>query len=120
MGRAGADQTGGELVEVGLADHDGACRGEPRHLGDVLRRADAGHDILALGVQQELAIELLGAGGGIAGEQYAGGGVVTGIAEHHLHHVDGSTQIGRNVVGLAIDIGPRVEPGLEDRIDGLA
>ena len=34
----------------------------PRDLGDLLRRADAGDDVLALGVDQELAVEPLLAG----------------------------------------------------------
>jgi hypothetical protein len=35
---------------------------DPRGLGDVLRRADAGDDILALRIDEEFAVEFLGAG----------------------------------------------------------
>ena len=58
-------------------------------LGDVLRRADAGDDVLALRIDQELAVERLLAGRGIAGEGDAGGRGLAHIAEHHGLHVDG-------------------------------
>ena len=38
IGRAHADQAGGELVEIGLADDDGAGRAQPRHRGRIVRR----------------------------------------------------------------------------------
>ena len=41
------------------------------HFGDGLRRANAGHHVFALGVDEELAVELVLAGGGIAGEGHA-------------------------------------------------
>ena len=43
-----------------------------RGLGDVLRRANAGDDVLALRVDQELAVKLLRAGRRVAGEGDAG------------------------------------------------
>ena len=64
-------------------------------LGDRLRRADAGDDVFALGVDEELAEELLGAGRGIAREADARGRPVAGIAEHHLLHVDGRADVVR-------------------------
>jgi hypothetical protein len=64
-------------------------RGEAGGLGDVLRRADAGDDVLALRVDQELAVERLLAGRGVAGEGDAGRRGVAHIAEHHRLHVDG-------------------------------
>ena len=39
IGRAHADQAGGELVEIGLADDDGAGRAQPRHRGGVMSPA---------------------------------------------------------------------------------
>ncbi len=38
VGRAHADQAGRELVEIGLADDDGAGRAQPRHRGGVAPR----------------------------------------------------------------------------------
>ena len=40
IGRAHADQAGGELVEIGLADDDGAGRAQPRDRGRVRASAD--------------------------------------------------------------------------------
>ncbi len=37
IGRADADEAGGELVEIGLADDDGAGGAEPRHRGRIAR-----------------------------------------------------------------------------------
>ena len=42
-----------------------------RHLGDRLRRADAGHHVFALGVDEKLAVELVLAGRRIARERHA-------------------------------------------------
>ena len=41
IGRTHADQAGGELIEIGLADDDGAGRAQPRHRGRILRRVIA-------------------------------------------------------------------------------
>ncbi len=43
-------------------------------LVDGLRGTDAGHDVLTLGVHQELAVQALVARGGVAGEGHAGAG----------------------------------------------
>jgi hypothetical protein len=45
-------------------------------LGDRLRGADAGHHVLALRVDEKLAVEFLCAGRWIAGERHTGGGLV--------------------------------------------
>ena len=88
-------------------------------LGDGLRGADAGHDVLALGVHQELTVHLALAGGGIAGEGHAGAGVVAPVAEDHGLHVDGGAPGVGDVVHGAVDIRARVVPGAEDRLDRL-
>ena len=41
-------------------------------LGQHLRCADAGDDVFALGVDEEFAVEVGGAGGGVTGEGHAG------------------------------------------------
>ena len=71
---------------------------DARRLGDVLRRADAGDDVLALRIDQELAVERLLAGRGIAGEGDAGGRGLAHIAEHHGLDVDGRAPAFGNVV----------------------
>ena len=94
-----------------------ACR-DARRLGDVLRRADAGDDILALRIDQKLAIELLLAGRGIAREGDAGRRGVAHIAEHHGLHADRGAPVLGDVVELAIGDGARRHPRLEHGADG--
>ncbi len=89
------------------------------HLGDGHRGADAGHDVLALSVGQELAHELLLAGGGVAREGDAGAGVVVEVAEDHRHDVDGGAPGVGDVVLLAVVVGARVVPGTEHGADGF-
>ena len=62
------------------------------HPVDGERRANARHHVLALRVDQKLAIEALGPGGRIARERHARAGVIADIAEHHRHDVDGRTR----------------------------
>ena len=88
-----------------------------RDLGDLLRRADAGDDVLALRVDQEFAVEPLLAGRRIAGEGDAGRRGVAHVAEHHRLHVDRGAPAFRNVVQAAIGDGARVHPRAEHRAD---
>jgi hypothetical protein len=81
--------------------------GDARRLGDVLRRADAGHHVLALRVDQELAVERLLAGRGIAGEGNAGGRRLAHVAEHHRLHVDGRAPAFGNLVQAPVGDGAR-------------
>ncbi len=84
-----------------------------------LGSTDAGHHVLALGVHQELTVQLALAGSGIPSEGHAGAGVVTHVAEHHGLDVDGGTPGVRNVVHAPVDIGAGVIPGAEHSLDGL-
>ncbi len=112
---------GDELVEH--LRHDGfqrwavRTRRLARGFGDVLRRANAGHDVLALRVDEELAIELLSPGRGIAGEGDACGAVLPQIAEHHRLNVDGSAPVGGNAVEPAVSVRAGVHPGAENGAD---
>ena len=58
-------------------------------LGQRLRRADAGDDVLALGVDQELAVEAVLAGGGSRVKATPVAEVVAHVAEDHRLHVHG-------------------------------
>ena len=89
------------------------------HLGDGHRGADAGHDVFALRVGEELAHELLLAGGGVTRERDAGAGVFVQVAEHHRHDVDGSAPGVGDVVVAAVDVRARVVPGTEHGLDGF-
>ena len=84
---------------------------------DVLWRTDARHHILALRVDQELAIELVGACRGVAREGDAGRGTVAHIAEHHGLNIDGRAPARGNVVQAAVGDGALVHPRREDRAD---
>ena len=87
-------------------------------LGDALRRADAGHHVLALGVHQELAVELVLAGGRVAGEGHAGARVLAQVAEDHGLDDDRGAPGRGDAVELPVGLGPVVLPGLEDGADG--
>ena len=82
-------------------------------LADRLRRADAGDDVLALRVDEELAVELLLAGGRVPREADAGRRAVAGVAEHHHLHVDGGADVIRDVVDAAVLLRARVHPRAE-------
>ena len=88
-----------------------------RIFGDVLRRADARHHVLALRVDQEFAVQLALAGRGIARERNAGRRGLAHIAEHHRLHVDRGAPGFRNVVQPAVGHRARVHPGRKHRAD---
>ncbi len=71
------------------------CRLEARgglEVGDGLGIADAGDDVLALGVNQKVAVKLLGAVGRVAREGDAGRGGLALIAKGHSLNVDGGAE----------------------------
>ena len=80
-------------------------------------RADARDDVLALGVDEKFAVELLGAGRGIAGECDPGRGRLAHVAEHHRLNVDGGAPIGGNAIQPPVGDRSRVHPRGEDRPD---
>ena len=82
------------------------------------RGADAGHDVLALCVDQEVAVGPGGAGGRIPGEGDAGAGLLVAVAEHHRLDVDRCPEIVGDVLTAPIGLGPRRLPRPEDRFDG--
>ena len=79
-----------------------------------IRRADAGDDVLALGVDEPFTEELVLAGGGVAGESHAGGGGVAHVAKDHGLDVDGGAPVVRNALDTAVGDGLFANPGLED------
>ena len=78
---------------------------------------DTGHHILALGVDEPLAIELVVAGGGVAGEGHTGGAGVTHVAKDHSLHVDGGAPIVGDTLDLTVADGLLTVPALEDGLD---
>ena len=87
---------------------------------EVLGVADAGHDVLALGVHEEVAVGLVLAGGGVAGEADAGAGVVVAVAEHHRLHVDGGAEVVADALADAVGDGAGAVPRAEHGLDGAA
>ena len=92
-----------------------------RHLllqrGDRLRGADPGDDVLPLGVQQVLTVELVLTGRRVAGERDPGAGVLAHVSEHHRLHVHRGSDQAVDVVDLAVLDRPRVVPRAEHRPD---
>ena len=88
-------------------------------LRDRLRRANAGDDVLALRIDEELAVEKLLAQ--VAGSRVKATPVaprLTAIAEHHGLHVDGGKpQASGSAVDPAIGLRARRLPGAEHRTD---
>jgi hypothetical protein len=87
-------------------------------LADGLWSAHAGDDILALGVDEELAIEFIRAVGRVAGECDTGSRGLTGVAEDHGLHIDGCAPSSGDIVFAAIDDRAVVHPGTENSSDG--
>ena len=79
--------------------------------------ADAGDHVFALRVEKVLAVQLLFAGGGVAGKGHAGAGGLTHVAEHHALDVDGGAPVTGDVVHAAIVDGAGIVPGTEYGLD---
>ena len=86
-------------------------------LVDRRRRADAGHHVFALGVDQVFAVELVLAVAGVAGEGHAGGGVVAHVAEDHGLHVDRGAPLVGDLLDAAVLDGALAVPAHEHRAD---
>ena len=86
--------------------------------GDLLGGSDAGHHVLALGVDEVFAVKEVLARGGVARESDARGGIVAHVAEDHRLHRDGRAPLGGDVVELAVEDGPFVHPRAENGADG--
>ena len=82
--------------------------------------ADAGDHVLALGVDEEVAVLALGAGGGVTGEPDPGARLVVAVAEHHGLDVDGRAEVVRDALVVAIGDGAGPVPRAEHRLDGAA
>ena len=86
--------------------------------GQRLGVADSGHHVLALGVDEEVAVLAGGAGGRVAGEAHARPRVVVTVAEHHGLHVDGGPEVVGDALALPVGHGPRSVPRREHGLDG--
>ncbi len=84
---------------------------------DLLRSADTRNHILALSVNEVLAIEDVLTRGGVARECHARGRVLAHVAEHHGLHRHCGTPLGGNVVEFAIENSALVHPRTEHGAD---
>ena len=99
------------------------CRLQARgglEVGDGLGVTDAGDDVLALGVDQKVTVELLGAVGRVARKGDAGRRGLALVAKCHGLDVDGGAKVIGNTVLLAVDTGALVHPATKDGLDGEA
>ncbi len=91
-----------------------------RQLGQVERGADAGDDVLALGVGEEVAARLRRPGDLVAREGDATGRALAAVSEDHLLDVDGGSPVLGDPVQAAVVDGALAVPGVEDGLDRLA
>ena len=89
-------------------------------LGQVVQAqgvADAGDDVLALRVDQVVAVGAGVAGRRVTGERDAGAAVLAEVAEHHGADVDGGAQVLRDPFPTPVQPGAVGVPGVEDGAD---
>ena len=99
------------------------CRLEARgglEVSDGLGVADAGDNVLALGINQKVTVELLGAVGRVARKGDAGRRGLALVAKGHGLNVDGGAELVRNTVLLAVDAGALIHPAAKDGLNGKA
>ena len=89
----------------------------PLHLRDLRRRADAGDDVLALGVRQVFAVELLRAGVRVTSERDARPRVVAHVSVDHRDDAAGGPEVVRDLELLAIVLRALPEPRAEHGLD---
>ena len=84
-----------------------------------MRSTNAGNNVFALSVGQELAHKTLFAGGGITREGNAGTAIVAHVAERHHLNVDGSTPRVGYIVVHTVNVCSGVVPRTENSLDSF-
>ena len=74
--------------------------------GDGFRGVGAGHDVLALGPEEDVAVERVLAGGRVAREEDAGRRIRSPVAEDHGLHDDRRAEVSRDALSLAVGCAP--------------
>ena len=91
-----------------------------RHHVELLDLADTGHDVLALGVAEEVAVGTVLPGGGVPCERDSGAGVVAFVAEHHRLDVHGGAEVVGDALEAAVVARALPVPALEHGLDRVA
>ena len=84
-------------------------------LGDVVRGANAGDHVFALGVDQIFTVKMVVAGCRVAGEGNPGGAGFAQIAKHHRLNINGGAPIVGNSIQPPIGDGPGIGPRAKHR-----
>ena len=84
---------------------------------DLVRSTDAGDNVFALCVQEELTHQMLLARSRISGKGNTGSGGLAHVSECHHLNIDRGTPGIRDIIVTAVDVCTRVIPGTEDSLD---
>ena len=87
-------------------------------VGQVLGVADAGDDVLALGVEQKVSLRLGGPGGRVSREGHPGARVRSAVAEDHPLHGDCGAELIRDPLEPPVGDRTIVVPRTEHCLDG--
>ena len=110
--------TNPDKLRIGLGHHTFergpvGSGSDPCRFRNILWRPDTGHHILALRIDQKLAIKFLRPGRWIPRKRHAGCRRLAEIAEHHGLHIHGGSPACGNTMQLAIFVRPRIHPRAE-------
>ncbi len=87
-------------------------------LRQILGHPDAGHNVLALGIDQVITLHLVIAGIAVARHGNARSAVIAHISKNHGYDTDGGAQVMRNACGLTVVIRTLAVPALEHGLRG--
>ena len=90
------------------------------HVGQRFGDADAGDDVFALRVLEEVAVRRVLARRRVARERDTSSGIVTLVAEHHRLHVDRGSEVVGDPLETAVIARALAVPRLEHRFDRVA
>ena len=83
-----------------------------------VRLVGAGHDVLALGVEHDVAVESLLAGGWVAGEEHSGARIPPPVAEDHGLDRDRGAEVVGDALVTPVSPGSITVPRFEYSLDG--
>ena len=87
------------------------------HIGKAQRVPNARNDVLALSVEEEVAIHAACARRGVARESNTGCALIIEVPENHRTHVDGGAEVVGDALGVAVHDRARRIPRVEHRVD---